>query len=146
MRRILLAFTVSALIAGAPSSADTARDTARIAAARFGEALRAGTAGDLGGILPSEGKVRLFLVRIGREQGSFAPSQIVALFDEFLSQSEVKSFDVLRVDAAGEASARALGRAMLIDRQGRPWRVAIHLALQFEDGRWVLREIKESPE
>jgi hypothetical protein len=38
----------------------------------------------------------------------------------------------------------AHSRASIVDREGRTGRIGLHLALEMEDGRWVIREVKET--
>ena len=119
---------------------------ARKAAAAFGAALTSGRAEALRPILPQRGKVRLTLVRMGPEQGAFGAQQVEALFRDFLAGASVGAFSLARFESDGTSSALAYGKAAITDRDGRSERVGLHLALAPEDGRWVLREVKESPE
>ena len=65
---------------------------------------------------------------------------------DFLAVGEVKNFEVLRLEGGGDTTTLVQGRAVLVDRDGRPARVLLHLAFQPEGGRWVLREVKETSE
>jgi hypothetical protein len=139
LRLVLL----SALIAIPAASSD--EEAARGAARRFGQALVAGDAALLREILPARGKVQLRLERFGPEEGYFSPSQVVALFEDFLSHGSVRSLDLLRIEQQPDSRyALVHGRAVLTDRQGRAGQVELHLAFQPEDARWVLREIRET--
>lgn len=140
-----VALAAAVALAGA-AVADTTEDEARRAAVQFGSALLAADAASLKSILPAYGKVRVELRRLGPEDGVFGAGQVEALFKDFLSSAKVRSFEVIRLESDGRSSALARGRAVLTDRDGRPCRVAIHLAFQPEDGRWVLREVKELAE
>lgn len=126
----------------APPAGDGARD----AAATFGRALTAKNAGALSPILPERGRVHVALTRMGPEDGRFSASQVVALFRDFLASGKVSSFEVARVECDGDRSALAHARAMIVDRGGRSGRVGVHLAFEREAERWVLREVKETPE
>lgn len=116
------------------------------AAESFGQALVTKQTGALRKVLPDTGKVELSLVRLGPEEGSFGPTQVEALFRDFLRTGSVKSFEL----AAAEGDCRSHGlvraRVALVDRQGSPARVGLHLVFQLEAGRWVLRGIREAAE
>lgn len=115
----------------------------RAAAVAFGEALIGADAARLKSLLPARGKVRLRLSCFGPEEGVYGPGQVEALLRDFLRNGSVQTFEVVRVEADAQRFAVVHGRAGVIDRQGRPTRLEVHLSLQPEDGRWVLREIRE---
>jgi hypothetical protein len=141
------AFILALIIACGALRADGPGEAgARKAAATFGSALTSGRAEALRPILPQRGKVRLTLVRMGPEQGAFGAQQVEALFRDFLSGASVGAFSITRFESDGASSALAHGKAAITDRDGRSERIGVHLALAPEDGRWVLREVKESPE
>lgn len=119
-------------------------EEARSAALQFGLALKQADPAALRSILPQRGKVQLRLQVLGPEEGSFSAGQVEALLQDFFSQGSARSFDLLSVEHDPRHYALARGRAVLVDRQGRPARVELHLAFQPEDGRWVLREIRET--
>jgi len=119
-------------------------EEARSAALQFGLALKQGDPAALRPVRPQRGKVQLRLQVLGPEDGSFSAGQVEALLQDFFRQGSARSFDLLSVEHDAQHYALARGRAMLIDRQGRPARVELHLAFQPEDGRWVLREIRET--
>ena len=123
-----------------------ADDGARAAAATFGRALVAGSAEALRPILPERGKVHVTLGRLGPEEGLFGARQVEAVFRDFLAKGEVASFEVMRFESDGRSSALAHGTAAIIDRDGRSGRICLHLGLEQEAERWVLREVKETPE
>jgi hypothetical protein len=83
---------------------------------------------------------------MGPEEGSFGANQVEAILAGYLDVGSVRSYDVLRIDSDDRTFATARCLADLVDRQGKPARVGIRLAFEREDGRWVLREIKELPE
>ena len=126
--------------------AQTNEEGARRAARQFGAALTTADASALRAVLPAHGKVRVDLQRLGPEDGMFGSGQVEAVFKDFLATGSVRSFEVIRLDSDGKSSALARASAGITDREGRSCRVAIHLAFQPEDGRWVLREVKESRE
>lgn len=123
-----------------PSGEEQARD----AAVRFGQALEQGDAALLKSLMPAKGKVQLRLDLLGPADGFFSPNQVTALLGGFLERGSVTSFDLVRVEYDEQHYALAHGRAGLLDRAGRPARVDLQLAFQPEDGRWVLREIRET--
>ena len=115
------------------------------AVARFGRALTAADTSHLKSLLPSRGKVRLRLICLGPEQGAYSGSQVVALLNDFLRQGSVEAFTLHRAETADAGLALAHGIAALTDREGKARRINLHLTLQQESGRWVLREVRESP-
>ena len=123
-----------------------ANDDARAAATTFGRALVAGSAEALRPILPERGRVHVTLGRLGPEEGLFGARQVEALFHDFLAKGKVESFDVMRCESDGRTSALAHGTAAIIDRDGRSGRIGLHLGLEQEAERWVLREVKETAE
>jgi hypothetical protein len=131
---------------GASLAGGVATEDARSTAAAFGRALTSSQADALRPILPAKGKVHLALARLGPEEGMFAPAQVVAVFRDFLAGGRVTSFDVVSVDGGERTGAQALGRASIVDRDGRKATVGLRLGFQPEDGRWVLREVKETGE
>jgi len=138
---LLLAFLCWSPCRGAEALGE---EEARSAALQFGLALKQGDPSALRPILPRSGKVQLCLHVLGPGDGSFSAGQVEALLQEFFRQGAARSFDLLSVEHDPQRYALARGRAMLTDRQGRPARVDLHLAFQPEDGRWVLREIRET--
>lgn len=138
---MLLFATLGAVVAAAPSQED-ARDAVRI----FGQALKSDQASGLRPVLPERGRVYLSLSKLGPEEGSFGAQQVEALFRDFLAEGTVRSFEVIRFESDGATQALVHGRALLTDRQGRPARIGLRLSLHPEGSRWVLRELKETPE
>ena len=125
--------------------ASSGEEQARTAALEFGRALTRDDAQAMRSILPTRGKVRLRLVRFGPEEGAYSAQQVQALFNDFLRQGAVRSFDLLRLQSAEDQYALAQARARVVDRDGRPADVDLHLTFQPEGDRWVLREIRETP-
>ena len=140
MRLALLAVLGATLASGLTSA------TARDATAAFGRALTSSQASSLKPILPAKGKVHLALARLGPEEGMFAAGQVVAVFRDFLASGRVASFDVSSVDGDERTGATAVARAAITDRDGRQATVSLRLGFAPEDGRWVLREVKETSE
>ncbi len=150
MRFPRIGFVVLALapwcLPQAPAFAAAGEEQARAAAEAFGRALVRGQASSLRAVLPERGKVHLVLNRMGPEEGFYGAGQVEALFRDFLAAGAVTSFEVSRLESDGHSSTLVHSRAQIKDREGRPARVALHLAFQPEDGRWVLREVKETAE
>ena len=140
LRRTLCA---ALLVVGVVASAGAGP---REAAEVFGRSLTRPDPSLLRYVLPSRGKVRLSLDRMGPENGAFGPPQAEALLRDFLAAGSVQSFQVFTVDTDGRSYAVVGARAGLTDRRGRAARVRIRMALEPENGRWVLRELRESPE
>ena len=126
--------------------AGTTKEDASSAARQFGSALTSGDASRLRPLLPKRGKVRVALTHIAETQGSYGSGQVEAIFREALGRSSVRSFEASRLESDGSSFALVTCRASVVDRQGRTAKVALHLSLQPEDGAWVVREIRESPE
>jgi hypothetical protein len=131
---------------GATLASGLTAATTRDATAAFGRALTSSKAEALKPILPAKGKVHLALARLGPEEGMFAAGQVVAVFRDFLASGRVASFDVVSVDGDEHTGATAVARAAITDRDGRQAKVSIRLGFATEDGRWVLREVKETGE
>jgi hypothetical protein len=121
-------------------------DDARKAARAFGQALTSGRSEALRPILPEQGRLQLSLRSLGPEEGTFGAGQVEALFRDFLAEGKVRSFEILRLECDRHSTALVHARASVLDRQGRPVRAGVHLVLQVEEDRWVLREIKEASE
>ena len=119
-------------------------EEARSTALRFGRALTRAQASDLEEILPARGKIHLSLDRFGPEEGHFGGSQVIALFEDFLDNNSVRSFELLRLDCDSETYAMVQGRVVMIGKDGRRARVGLQLAFQPEEGNWVIREIRET--
>lgn len=128
----------------APGVEELGEQAARSAAQQVGSALTRGNPALLRAVLPARGNVQLCLQVLGPADGSFSPGQVEALLRDFLRQGSARSFDLLSVEQDGQRYALARGRVALTDRQGRPADVDLHLAFQPEEGRWVLREIRET--
>jgi hypothetical protein len=125
----------------APSGQEQAESAAR----EFGLALTRKDSSLLRPILPRAGKVRMHLVCLGPEKGSFGAGQVEALFKDFLKHGRVRSFALVATESAPGRYVLVRGRAQVTDRDGAPVDVHLHLTFQPEDGRWVLREIREAP-
>lgn len=147
MRRPIALFVLAVLL-GFPGSwtAATDRDSARSAALRFGSALTSAAPDGMQSILPEVGKVRLKLVRMGSQDGFFGALQVQAIFRDFLTVGSVRSFELIHLETDGRSYSLAHARATVVDRRGRTASSVLRLAFQPENGRWVVREIKESTE
>ena len=143
MRAALLCLAVLVASAASPPAA-AGDDGGREAANRFGRALTSGKAEALRAILPQKGKVKLALVVLGPEDGAFAASQVEALFRDFLAGGKVLKFEVTRFEGDGKTGSFAHANATIVDHEGHTTQLGIHLWLEPEGDRWVLREVKES--
>ncbi len=140
---LVVALTVFPALAA--SDAPAAEEVKR-AALEFGEALTSADAGRLRPLLPTRGKVRLHLVCLGPEEGSYSGGQVMALLSDFLRHGSVQGFQIGRVEGGrSKGYALAHGRARLTDREGKAQQPNVHLTFEREAERWVLREIRESP-
>jgi len=108
----------------------------------FGAALVQGNADGLRAMLPSEGKVRVHLVRLGPQDGAVRGAQLHAVLQDFLERGSVQSFKLQTIESS-DALALASVELALIDEQGQA-DIRLHLSLEPEKDRWVLREIRES--
>lgn len=146
MRRLICTFSLllGVSVAGVLAQS-TGEDAAREAVDRFGRALIGGEITRLEPILPGKGKVKLKLDRLGPAEGSFSASQVEALLREFVSAGRVRGFSVTRVVYDPHGVALATTHLELMDKQGRPASVSLHLSFHTEGDRWVVREIRESP-
>lgn len=127
------------------SAAEIGDEEAKTAALRFGRALTTGDVSRLESILPERGKIRLRLTGFGPAAGSYSADQVATIFKNFLREGAVRSFDLLRLECASEHFAFVHARARVIDRDGRPAAIDLHLTFQPEEAHWVLREIRETP-
>jgi hypothetical protein len=118
-------------------------DSPRKAVDAFGAALIAGDADQLRAVFPSRGKVRVHLVYLGPEQGALRGSQLHAVLQDFLERGNVTAFEIRTVERS-EHQALASADVALIDPDGKRAKVRLHLSLEPEDDRWVLREMRES--
>lgn len=147
-RIVRQAFAASVLLvliaAAAPAGAGLTSDEARDAALKIGESLMNSDLPTLRAFLPAQGKVRLNLVCLGPVEGFFSSGQVEALLRDFLKQGSIRSFDLLVMEFDPRHFSIAHARASVTDREGRPARVDFYIALQPEDDRWVLREIRET--
>jgi len=143
--RVLHALALLACVVSVCLAADGPSEV-RQAAQRVGQALQSKQPAALRKLLPDTGKVELSLARLGPEDGAFAPPQVEALFRDFLASGSVRSFEVVRVEGECKAHGVAHAQASVVDRQGSPARVGLHLTFQMEEGRWVLRGMRETSE
>ena len=141
-RAWIVAVVCATGVVGASPSVDSA---ARDAVRRFAAALEAQEASHLRPVLPRNGSVQLHLVRLAPDVGSFTSEQVEALFRDVFDRTTVRSVETLGLehDASGLALART--RVRVTDRDGRDVALELRLGLREEEGRWVLREIRERP-
>ena len=139
-------FALTVLLAGIASASVAAPlpDGARECATRFGRALERGDAAALRPLLPARGKVRVSLDRLGPGEGGFSAGQVEAILADFRKHGSVRAFELSSPESPGEGYALIRGRATVVDRSGMPCAVDLHLTVEPENGRWVLRDIRES--
>jgi hypothetical protein len=130
---------------GAPHAAEGAAEVRRSAEV-VGQALVNRQTASLRKVLPATGKVELSLARLGPEDGAFAPPQVEALLRDFLGTGSVRAYEIQRVEGDCRSHGVAHARATVVDRQGSPARIGLHLTFQLEGGRWVLRGMRETAE
>jgi hypothetical protein len=148
VRRKALALILFLLLAPLPRAlraAEPTKNPARASALVFGQALERGDPSLLRAILPQQGKVQLRLLSLGPGNGFFSAGQVESLVRDFLDQGALRSFRLAHVEQDTDRYALARGQAEITDRHGRSRIVELQLALQLEDKRWVLREIRETP-
>jgi hypothetical protein len=138
---LLLAFVPLPAVPQATLGQEQAASAARV----FGKALTDADTSLLRSILSREGKVRMNVVCLGPEKGSFSAGQVEALLKDFLRQGRVRSFSLETTESAPGRYALVHARAAVTDRDGVAAELHVHLTFQPEDGRWVLREIREAP-
>jgi hypothetical protein len=136
---LLVLLLSSATVIGAPTGAAGGAEA-------FGAALMSGDLKQLRSVLPEQGRVRLKLAHFGPADGQFSAGQVEAIFKDFLANGSVQAFEIVRIDGDDVNYGVVAGRVSLVDRSGRPRRVALLLSLQPEADRWVLREVKETEE
>jgi len=116
------------------------------AAREFGRALISEELSRLKPLLPRRGKVHLRLEHLGPEQGSFSAGQVLALLGDFLKVGTVRTFQLSpRCEGDRRKYTLVRGQAEVIDRDGRNLVIELRLTIVPEDGRWILREIRETP-
>jgi hypothetical protein len=147
VRRLIGLVAIAALLVWAGAGTASARpEGAREVALQFGNALTSSAPDRLEPLLPASGRVRLKLFRMGTEDGFFGPLQVQAIFRDFLGVGSVRSFELIHLETDGRSYSLAHAQALVVDRQGRTASSDLRIAFQPEDGRWVIREIKESAE
>jgi len=136
---------IALLPMAAQPSSTPGKEQAVEAARAFGRALTDAEPSRLKPLLPQRGKVQMRLDRLGPERGAYSAGQVLALLGDFLDEGTVKTFELAeRSEGDGKTYALVHGRARVIDREGREAEVALNLTFVPEDGRWVLREIRET--
>jgi len=142
---LLVALVLSPAVAESKAVVDqeaAAEETAR----EFGRALTQAELSRLKPLLPRRGKVQLRLQHLGPEQGSYSAGQVLALLDDFLQVGSVRTFELSpRCEGDRRRYTLVRGQAEVTDREGRDVTIELHLTIVPEDGRWILREIRETP-
>jgi len=142
---VLLVLPAAALSAE-PKAVPDEEAAVEEAAREFGRALTSAELSRLKPLLPRRGKVHLRLEHLGPEQGSFSAGQVLALLDDFLTVGKVRSFKLSpRCEGDRRKYTIVRGQAAVTDRDGRDVLIELRLTIVPEDGRWILREIRETP-
>jgi hypothetical protein len=137
----LLALPLFPAVRPAESGQAPVRESALV----FGRALDQGDPSMLRAILPQRGKIQLRLISLDPGHGFFSSGQVESLIRDLYDQGALRSFRLVHVEQDADRYALARGKSEITDRQGRTKVVELQLAFQPEDGRWVLREIRETP-
>lgn len=132
-----------ALIACLAAPFATAAAAPRQTVEAFGAALVAGDAGKLRVALPETGKVRVRLQHFGPQNGALRGGQLGAVLQDFLERGSVTGFEIRTVEHS-KTLALATAEVAFVDAGGSRGRVGLHMSLEPENDRWVLREIRES--
>ena len=131
-------------LTGLPAPAKAGPDDARQAAEQFVQALTTGKPEALQKILPRSGKILVAIRSTRQTAGNFSRSQVEVIFNRYLSEF---SFRDCRIDHI-EVQESSYSRIDLTANRSGPGDtlapVLFRLAMQSEEGHWVLREIRES--
>ncbi len=124
-------------------AAATHGDEPRKTVDAFGAALVLGDADGIRPMLPTTGKVRVHLVRLGPQEGALRGGQLHAVLEDFFERGSVRSFQLQTIEHSSRL-ALASAQVDLIDAKGTRATIRLHLSLEPDNDRWVLREIRES--
>ena len=145
MWRIIPVFLALAIgLTSLPSSAEGGREKAGQAAERFAHALRTGELSALHAILPQNGKILVSMAEPGSGAGYYGASQVEALFGSYLAGRRFRGCRIEHLEIQESSYARADLTAVRDGPDGDRATVFFRLALHLDQGRWVLREIRES--
>ena len=138
----LLVFAIGLTVL--PSPAATGGEEAGQVAERFARVLNDRRPADLQEILPRSGKILISIPDAGRTAGYYGNSQVEALFTGYLAGTTFRDCRIDHIEVQDGSYARIDLTANRTGPDGEPAAVVYRLALQPEQGRWVLREIRES--
>jgi hypothetical protein len=145
LRRIIPGLLVFAIaLTGLPLPAETGRKEAGEVADRFAQALKAGEPEAIQTLLPRSGKILVSIPETGNGAGYFGKSQVAALFGRYLAEFNFSDCRIDHIEIQDSSYARVDLTANRTGPGDAVSAVVFRLALQPEQGRWVLREIRES--
>ncbi len=138
----LLALAIS--LTCLPALAEDGRHEAGQAAERFARTLRSGEPSALHAILPRDGKILVSMAETGSGAGYYGSSQVEALFGSYLAGHRFRECSIEHLEIQESSYARVDLTAIHDGPDNQRATVSFRLALHLEQGRWVLREIRES--
>lgn len=139
----VMLFLALAFAAHATEPSDLA--AARATATEFGRALEEASTRGLAAHLPTTGRVRLQLERlVGHERGFFSARQVVTLLRTFLQEGSVDAFHIETAETTAERFVRIDATARITNHKGVTRPAMLRIILELEQGRWVVRELRES--
>ena len=145
MRPILLRILVLCLaLVPLEVASDVGEKEAHSAGQLFVRVLTSGQAARLDPILPDSGKIMVSLVGNNTRTSYFGVSQAKALLQAWLENGTGKDGKVLHVEVQDNSYARVELSIRRAVSGGAVRSVRFRLGFQPENGRWVLREIRES--
>ena len=138
---VVVVVVVAAALFVAPAQSSTEADV-RAAADGLMAWLAGGPASAPTRILPDRGTVQFGLRTLGSARSAVGSGQAKAVLAEL--RDSVRGYRTAIGSVDVEESSWAWVRISIEDRDGRPVTVLL-LAFHAEDGRWVLRELRETP-
>ena len=140
LRLLLLCIALVPLDAASAVGEKEARGAGQL----FTDVLTSGEPARLDPILPVSGKIMVSLAGENTGAGNFGVSQARALLQAWLKNGTGKDGKVLHVEVRDNRYARVELSIRRSVHGGAEQAVRFRLGLQPENGRWVLREIRES--
>lgn len=137
---VLLGLTSPIVAQDGPSPSGDPAEAAQV----FRRAMQASDASLLRPILPSRGRVQLRFESLGDERGFFSAEQVESLIRDIFESDTTIDLAIDGVETEKGDYTLVHGSLKRTDSTGRASSARIHLAFQPEDGRWVLREIRET--
>lgn len=145
MRPILLSLLLLCIALVPLDAASAAGEKeARGAGQLFADVLTTGQPARLDPILPASGKIMVSLAGRNAGTGYFGVSQAKALLQTWLENGTGKDGKILHVEVQDDSYARVELSIRRTVHGGAEQSARFRLGLQPENGRWVLREIRET--